>query len=273
MKLYFIPKEYKMPESAECLLTSEYLNMTLANKAITDFIFYSGQYEEDYPKGYIDFYDSLPLLVQEVKCKGKLIYFICYNEYRKYYILHSLRMTGRWQEKRDIYCRWYIEIERKKKMWFRDPRCLATLHFSSSERAFLTILEKLGPDILSATFSLDMWRKLVLKYKNKNITAFLMDQNIISGCGNYLKAEVLYYAKISPMRKISSLTESESEKVYEALRIIPRISYNNKGLDFADQHGHKGFHEFHLKIYGKNFATRTKTPDGRTTYWYPSIQI
>jgi DNA-formamidopyrimidine glycosylase len=264
-----------MPESAEVRLTTDYLNSCLENKIITDWVFIGGQYEDSSPKGYDEFRSSLPLLVEEVNCKGKLIYFSCFNEHNTFYILHSLRMTGRWQEKPDMYCRWYIEIEGKKKLWFRNPRCLATLHFTTNENTFQTTLNKLGPDILTDKFNLTSWKLLLNKYRNRNITSFLMDQNVISGCGNYIKAEALYYAKISPERKVRSLSESESEKLFEALRIIPRIAYNNKGLslrDYTDQNGHKGYQEFELKVYGKKTAKKTKTADGRTTYWDPDVQ-
>ena len=102
-----------------------------------------------------------------------------------------------------------------------------------------------------------------------------MNQKIISGCGNYIKAEALYYAKISPLRKIGSLTQSESDKLFEALRIIPRIAYNYKGLsikDYTDQYGEKGTYENELKIYGRKDAKRTKTSDGRITHWDPTVQ-
>jgi formamidopyrimidine-DNA glycosylase len=184
-------------------------------------------------------------------------------------------MTGRWQNEPDKYCRWYIELDDGERIWFRNPRCLATLQFTDEERVFQAMLDKLGPDILSDNFTLSAWKSLLQKHRNKNVTSFLMDQNILSGCGNYIKAEALYYSKISPLRKVRSLKEHEDERLYEALRIIPRKAYNDRGLslrDYADSRGKKGYYERQLKVYGKSSATRTKTPDGRTTYWDPEVQ-
>ena len=264
-----------MPESAEVKLTTDYLNSQLENKVVTDWVFIGGKYEGNEPPGFREFHDALPLLVEQVSCKGKLIHFVLFNEFSRFYILHSLRMTGRWQKNEDEYCKWYIEIDYDHKIWFRNPRCLATVQFTTSERIYTGILNKLGPDILTDKFTLQAWHKLVKKHKNKNVTSFLMNQNIISGCGNYIKAEVLYYAGISPLRKVGSLTECESEKLFEGLRLIPRISYNHKGLslrDYADQNGKKGYYELKLRIYGQKHATKTKTADGRTTYWDPDKQ-
>lgn len=264
-----------MPESAEVKLTTEYLQKRFENKIVSSWNFLSGQYETKHPRGYDRFVECLPMMVEEVSCKGKLIYFVLYNEFTRFYILHSLRMTGRWQNERDSYCRWSVEFCDGETVWFRNPRCLATLEFTDEENVFTGMLNKLGPDILTPEFNLDTWRKLTYRHRNKNITSFLMNQNIISGCGNYIKAESLYYAKVSPLRKVGSLTEEESEKLFEGLRIIPRMSYNSMGMsmrDYADENGRKGQYEFKLKIYGNKNATRTKTTDGRTTYWDPEVQ-
>lgn len=265
-----------MPEGPEVKLTTEYLSSVLENQIITRWVFLPGQYIKTPPAGFEDFEVHLPMIIEDVKCKGKMIYFSCFNEFNQFFILHSMRMTGSWVDEEDEYCRWYIELDNGKKIWFRDPRCLATLHFTRNEDTLQGTLKKLGPDIFTEEFSLENWRRLLCDHKNKNITAFLMDQNIISGIGNYIKAEVLYSAKISPLRKVSSLTDAEAEKLYEAIRIIPRLSYMNKGLsirDYRDNHGHRGYQEFHLKIYNKPHAKKIKTADGRTTHYDPDIQV
>lgn len=264
-----------MPESAEVKLTAEYLSKVLEGQVITDFQFVSGQYENNDPIGFDEFYDSLPLIVSEVKCKGKMIYMNCASEDKNFYIMHSLRLTGSWREKEDSCSRWYILLDTGTKLWFRDPRCMATLHFTQDEKVLQATLDKLGYDILTEEFTLKRWKDIVNRHKSKNITALMMDQSHISGCGNYIKAESLYYAGISPLRKAGDLSENEVEKLYEALRIIPRLAYNNKGYsggEYTDKKGKKGFEEFHLKIYGKPDAKKTKTPDGRITHWNPEIQ-
>lgn len=90
-----------------------------------------------------------------------------------------------------------------------------------------------------------------------------MNQNIISGCGNYIKSEVLYYSHISPLRKVNSLNIKEIEKLYEALKTIPKLSYEYQLTG----------NYFNKKIYKNKNSKRTKTADGRFTYWDPIIQI
>ena len=70
------------------------------------------------------------------------------------------------------------------------------------------------------------------------------------------------------------LKEDEIEMLFEGLIVIPRISYNNKGVtlkDFADEDGNTSLNN-DLKIYGNKNARKTKTADGRTTYWDPRHQ-
>jgi DNA-formamidopyrimidine glycosylase len=257
-------------------LTTEYLKSKLENKVISDWVFLPGQYSEKYPEGFKDFEESLPLIVENVQCKGKFIYFTVFNEEGYFYILHSLRMTGRWQENKDKYCRWYLELGDGEIVWFRNPRCFATLEFTSNRKVLDKYLTKLGPDILTENFNLDIWKSLIEKHKNKNITSFLMNQDIISGIGNYIKAEVLYYAKVSPFRKVGSLTETESGKLFEGIRIVPRVAYNKNGLsikDYADFEGKEGSYDGELKIYNQSHAKKDKTADGRVTYWDPDVQV
>lgn len=264
-----------MPEGPEVRLTTEYLNDVLSDRSITRWGFVDGRYTDDPPVGYEEFDGSLPMMVESVQCKGKFIYFTFYNENGYMYLIHSLMMTGRWQEEYDEQCKCFVEIDDGTTLWFRDSRSLGTMKFTTDESVLEEKLNYLGPDILTEQFTLPKFKSLQKKYGNRNITSFLMDQRVISGCGNYIKAEVLYYARISPLRKVSSLTQAETELLFEAMRIIPRLSYNFKGLsmsDYAEHNGQPGNPSQNLKIYGSKNARRTSTPDGRITYWDPNIQ-
>jgi formamidopyrimidine-DNA glycosylase len=264
-----------MPESAEVKLTVNYLNKFFQGKEIISWVFCGGKYTEEYPIGYEKFDLNLPLFVDKVSCKGKFIYFILKNDDNNFYILHSLMMTGNWQKKYDEYCKWFVELKDGSTIWFRDTRSFATIKFTNNIHVLNEKLNNLGIDILSNEFTLPNFKLLVIKHKTKNICTFLMEQSIISGCGNYIKAESLYESCISPLRKVGDLTENEVNLLFQALYIIPRIAYNNKGLslkDYTDENGNDGYHEKNLKIYGKKHSKRTKTADGRTTYWNPKIQ-
>lgn len=252
-----------MPEVAEVKITKDFLNCELESQIVSEFVFFSGQYINKDPPGYKQFAKCLPMLVESVETKGKFMYITFYNDDTRYYLLHSMRLTGSWSLEETPYSRWYIELYNGKKIWFEDSRCLATLKFTKDRSEVERYLAKLGPDILSNEFTKAIWSVLIKANWNKNITAFLMDQSIISGCGNYIKAEALYKAGIAPTRKVYSLDEEECVKLFRALRKIPRLVY--MGGDISKE-------KFQMKIYRKDWATKMKTADGRTTYWDPKVQ-
>lgn len=250
-----------MPEGPEIKIITDYLSETLENKVIYDIQFCSGQYLEEYPEGYTDIEKYFPLLIEGVYCKGNLIYFSLFNETKRFYILHTIRLNGFWDTelKKDI--RWYFLLDNDEKFYFYDSSCLCTLKFVDNEEILKENLESLGPDILSEDFSLTYWKAKVNDNKNKNVTCFLMDQTLFSGIGNIIKSEALFYAKISPNRKVGTLTENESEKLFEGIRIVSRFSYIVGDI------------ETNLQIYGKKNAQKLKTPDGRITHWDEKIQV
>jgi len=264
-----------MPEGPECRLATDYLNKIFLHKTITNWVFCGGKYTDTYPEGYKRFDDNLPLIVSDISCKGKLIYFILQDTNGvKYYILHNPKMTGIWKKKRDNNCKWFVELkETKETIWFSDIKGFANLNFINSKNLFNNELNCLGPDIMRSEFKLPIFKELTQKYNNMNITSFLSNQEIISGCGNYIKSEALYYAKISPLRKIGSFTLQEIELLYEALRIISRISYNNMGFNPTKKYKIPTYISgCKFKIYKQEHAICIKTADGKTTYWDKKIQ-
>jgi formamidopyrimidine-DNA glycosylase len=266
-----------MLEGPETRLTIDCLNKALNGKSITDWVFCGGKYTDEVPEGFEVFDKALPLKVNNVSCKGKFIYFtLIDNEDQEQYIMHNLKMTDRWQKEYDEYCKWFVELNDGSTIWFRSSRSLSTISFTTDRNVLQDKLDQLGPDIMTKEFSLPSFRNLIVKFSKRNITAFLMDQKVISGCGNYIKSEVLWYASVSPLRKVGDLNDREIELVYEALRIIPRISYNKKGFslkDYINKNQKIGYYSEELKVYGKKHAKRTKTADGKTTYWDPNRQI
>lgn len=243
-----------MPEGPEVKRTVEYLNDKLKGKVITDWSFYSGKYIENEPLGYEDFYESLPLRLEKINCKGKFIYFILENNH---YIMHSLMMSGRWQEEIDNHTRWSIQTEDGTYLYFSNPRGFATVEFTDDSFDLRKKLVTLGPNIMTDEFSYDIFEKKCDRYCKRNITSFLMDQNVFSGCGNYIKSEVLYRAKISPLRKVGDLSKEDKKNVYQALKDIPQESYEGKLI---------------RQVYGQPNSVKLKSADGRVTHWNPDEQ-
>lgn len=263
-----------MPESAETKLTVDFLADNLVGNLLCNWAFKHGKYACNSPSGFDILREELPVTVEHVECKGKFIYMVFSGRTRKVYAMHSLRMTGSWQLSEDKFCKWMLTLGNGCSVWFRDPRMFGTVSFTDEYSELCVKLSTLGPDILREEFTFEVFVEILRKRPRKNICAFLMDQSVISGCGNIIKCESLYYAEISPMRKVGSLTKSEQELLFEALYLIPRIAYIDGGISVKDFQvdGTAGMFQNKLSIYGESSATRTSTPDGRITYWNPNIQ-
>lgn len=256
-----------MCDGFETKLVTDYLKTSLENRVIIDWVFH------DSPDGFSAFKEALPLMVEEVSCKGRLIYIVVYNEHHRFYIFHTLPTVSDdgWQTSGSAPRSYssYLKLDSGEFLYLRPMRNKGnpTFQFISEERIFTGILDKLGPDILTEEFSLQFWSSLMKEYSSSssssnevNITSFLTNQSIISGCGPIVKCESLYYANISPLRTVGSLTDIEREKLFEGLRIISRCGYASGGV-------------IECKVYEKEGSTKTKTPDGKITYWNEDEQI
>lgn len=90
-------------------------------------------------------------------------------------------------------------------------------------------LGTLGPDVLpyTRTFNQKEFRRRLLAEENKDVTigAALLNQQILAGLGNYLRAEVLFACNLNPWRKVSELTAAELKCLAVTSQALARRSY------------------------------------------------
>lgn len=276
-----------MPEISEVNIITNSLNKLLKNKTLIKVeILKGGKYENKAPNNYQLFVRELPLKVDYIRCKGKIIYWLFSNGN---VMLNHLKMTGFWSiNKKEKHSALKFVFEDKDKdkniikLYYTDIRRFGRLEFGENLSNISEFLNKLGPDVLNdPSFLFKKFKEITIKKKRTNITKFLMDQENISGIGNYLKAEILYESRISPHRTVGSLNDEELKKLYDNIKKIPKLSYQWKGMsrsDYKDIDGKKGEFERFLKVYCRekdpsgNQVIKEKTKDGRTTYWVPSLQ-
>lgn len=108
-----------------------------------------------------------------------------------------------------------------------------------------------------------------------------MDQSVISGVGNYVKAEALYLAELSPHRTVGSLTLAETDVLHQQIINVMKAAYNTGGATFStyrNPDGSRGNAQQRFVVYGNkvdplgNPVIKEETRDGRTTHWCPTIQ-
>jgi formamidopyrimidine-DNA glycosylase len=114
------------------------------------------------------------------------------------------------------------------------------------------IEERFGPEALKV--SLQTFRSLLAKRKKPRIKPLLIDQRIIAGIGNIYSDEILYAAKINPLRRVETLSPAEVAKIFRGMRRILAAAIRHRGSSveyYFDACGRKGdFVKFH-KVYQK----------------------
>ena len=81
------------------------------------------------------------------------------------------------------------------------------------------IISELGIDIFSEEFT-ERKFKGIIKSKNLLLVAFLLNQHIFCGIGNYIKNESLYLSHIKVKVKTSDLTDEQISKLYSNILFV-----------------------------------------------------
>jgi DNA-formamidopyrimidine glycosylase len=280
-----------MPEGPEVTIIAEGLNNILSGSYILDFEFNSkSRYSKKAPDGYLDFQKSLIdglVKVIEVRNKGKFIYWTFSNGF---YLLQTLGLSGGWfrEEKRNSGCHLFFKDNKTYEvgtLFYDDQRRFGTMKFTNDKQVLENKLSQIGPDLLNdKEFDVADWLRIFHKPRNQNklLIKLITDQKIMSGIGNYLRAEILYEAKLSPHRIIHTLSDKELSKLYKAAKYCITESYKQGGTSiqhYSDVNDKPGTYGLELKVYrkkkdpqGKSIKPEKIAKDSQTTYWVPGVQ-
>jgi formamidopyrimidine-DNA glycosylase len=147
----------------------------------------------------------------------------------------------------------------------------------------------LGPEPLSADFSPEYLMR-ILQRKTGEIKPVIMDQQLVVGVGNIYACEALYRARISPLRKASTLEGEEIALLVKSIKEILSEAITAGGTTLRDHRtveGGLGYFQQNLSVYGreklacpacicdhcKECAVRRIVQAGRSTFYCPVIQV
>jgi len=174
------------------------------------------------------------------------------------------------------------------KVYFYDQLSFGTLKIITNKIELETKLRELGPDIMNADTTFALFNKQITKKINnkKVIGNVIVNQKIISGIGNYLRADALWMTKISPFRKVDTITTNELELLYKNIRALMWGDYNyNEALqlgiitpDIKIPHDYKRTFFIYRQdkdIHGHSVSKKElfEGSQKRFIYWVESIQI
>lgn len=269
-----------MPEGPEVSYLQDYISNHCKGRVLQSIHILKGRYyKHGPPANYKAFVHALPLKLQEVERRGKML-ILRFD--RDWCIISKLGLTGWWYIDNDS-PNWTksspnITFKFKgKNLHFLDQLSYGTLTFTNNLSVVEKEVAKLAPDVITASMQQVLAR---LEKKNRNprfasqlIEDVIIDQQaIISGIGNYLKAEILYEARISPLRPIGSIKHAEWENILSAAKRVFRRQ--TKSVSNTDPDKYMDLMRIYMKTKDPegNDIKKHTTKTGRTTYWVPEVQ-
>lgn len=279
-----------MPEGVEVKISAELVKPLVINRPIIQAQYTkNSRYASEAPEGYKEFIQDIssnrvPTHVTDVQTKGKFMYWTFSNGW---YLMCTFGMSGQWSPKEGkhpcFFFTFATQTGHEDQMFFNDPRHFGTIKFVKDKKVIIDKLNDLGWDPLQNQMNDYIpFLKGKLGQSIKPIAELLMDQTLFAGVGNYIRAEALYLAKMSPWRQANLMKETEIRNLCQAIVDVMNESYQHQGATiqtYKTPYGAEGKYSSCFKVYGKkadplgNQITKQNTADGRAIHWCPAIQI
>ena len=167
---------------------------------------------------------------------------------------------------------------------YNDPRRFGYIDlFKKQKLREHFLLAKIGVEPLGKELTVEYLYNN-FKKRSKNIKNALMDQKIIAGIGNIYASEILYKAKIHPLRNVNTLSNSDLVSIIKFTKITLQNSINLGGTTIRDHlqpDGSLGYFKQNLEVYGKtnekcnncDCLISLKVISNRSTYFCINCQI
>ncbi len=160
-----------------------------------------------------------------------------------FYFHSHLMMWGRWQTftpapptEKDRRERARIVVEGGAALLFSAP--IFNVGYGDPY-AQIENLRSLGPDVLPYDHKFDEaeFRRRLLLDKHSEITigAALLNQRILAGLGNYLRAEVMFACRLDPWRNVAALTKQQLKCLSKTAPELARRAYEHSATASDDE--------------------------------------
>jgi endonuclease-8 len=145
-----------------------------------------------------------------------------------------------------LYGRWYVRPRGTMPSTRRSLRVglhtttQSALLYSASDIEVLTqaqavshrYLSRLGPDVLDPDLT---WREISRRlaepaFRNRSLGALYLDQRFLAGLGNYLRSEILFFARLSPQRRARELGRVERNRLARETLNVTQRAYLAAGV-------------------------------------------
>jgi formamidopyrimidine-DNA glycosylase len=221
--------------------------------------------------------------IRSVTRRGKYVVI----ELERGYLLVHLKMSGRLhisphEEPLNSHVRLVLNLDSGQQLRFQDTRKFGRIYLVDNPRV---VTAGLGPEPLDEDFTLDEFRRILAR-RTGRLKPLLLNQHFLAGLGNIYADEVLFAARLHPLRKADSLTADEQARLYGAIRSVLGSAVADRGTTlsdggYADASGQPGSYQTSLAVYGRTGQSclRCDTPverivlGGRSAHYCPNCQV
>lgn len=173
------------------------------------------------------------------------------------FLLFHLKMTGRLAvappgEPLDPHTRAVFGLADGRQLHFRDVRKFGRVYMVDDLQA---VTGRLGPEPLADEFSATEFERLLTR-RSGRLKSLLLNQEFLAGLGNIYADEVLFAARLHPLRLVRSLSGQEQERLYHAIRSILARAVASGGTTLPDRAyldalGQAGAFQNEVAVYGR----------------------
>jgi len=149
-----------------------------------------------------------------------------------------------------------FELVSGDRLFFNDQRKFGWIKLVKTEEVELVpLVARLGPEVLSADFTLGYLQKQLSRHPKAPVKAVILDQSVAPGIGNIYADESLHLARIHPARLAGGLAPAEVKRLWTALRDIMTAGIEHGGTSFAhyvNSLGGKGDYLEHARVFRRD---------------------
>ena len=269
-----------MPELPEVETTVNSLNI-LNNKKVIKVDTFVSQLRNPIP--HLKLKKIIGAKLKRSRRIGKYIILDLNNSYS---LIFHLGMSGRLKIKHaDNYVNKHdhviLSFNNKYYLVFNDPRKFGFIDISKTDKVeSMKYISILGIDAINEKLSIEY---LFENFCNSEVVIkqLLLNQHIVAGIGNIYASEILYDARISPLKKGKQLKKYQIGTILKSIRKILKKAIKQGGSSISDYvapDGTLGNFQKNFKVYGKNglkingHDIKKTVLHGRSTFFCPKIQ-
>jgi len=171
--------------------------------------------------------------------------------------------------------------------YFYDQLSFGTLKLLETQKDLDKKLGELGADMLEKETTFEIFDNAICKGTNKAkpIGNVIVNQKLVSGVGNYLRADALWMARVSPFRKVDELSKEEKERIYKSIRALmwgdfnpteaKKLGYITADFKIPHDYGREFFvYRQETDLNGRKVQKRElyEGSQKRTIFWVPEVQ-